>query len=234
MYGPVNSTLVPFDHTYILYSPDHVLSLPLAASSLLPILILVFLFSWHIVTREIEPCLFAAGHVCNDVISGIFKNVVKYPRPQNGQIFKQDGGLVWGMPSSHSQFMSFWATYVLLMYVQNWPYYKLNKCQKVMSTAGVISCVSVVVGSRIIFEYHNWNQTIVGLVFGSMLASAYYVFISLLREYGVLDRVLQLEIFRWWGMKDGFGRGMFKTLAEERAEWEKETYAYTETSIGKP
>lgn len=94
--------------------------------------------------------------------------------------------------------------------------------------------MSVVVGSRIIFEYHNWNQIIVGLVFGSMLASAYYVFISLLREYGVLDRVLQLEIFRWWGMKDGFGRGMFKTLAEERAEWEKETYAYTETSIGKP
>lgn len=227
MCGPVNTTLVPFDHTYILYSPENVLSLPLAASSLLPILILVFLFSWHMVTREVEPCLFAAGHVCNDVISGIFKNVVKYPRPVNGQIFKQDGGLVWGMPSSHSQFMSFWATYITLMYVQNWPYYRLSKCQKMVSVAGVLSCVSIVVGSRIIFEYHNWNQIIVGLVFGSTLASTYYIFVSLLREYGILDCILQLELFRRWGMKDGFGRGMFKTLSEERAEWEKETYTYT-------
>lgn len=219
-----SSTLIPFDHTYILYSPDNVLSLPLAASSLLPILILVFLFSWHIVSRELEPCLFAAGHVCNDVISGIFKNLVKYPRPLNGQIFKQDGGLVWGMPSSHSQFMSFWFTYVFFMYIQNWPYYRLTKCERLFFSLGAISFVGIVVASRIVFEYHNWNQIVVGLVFGSTLANAYYIFVCLLREYGLFDFILRQNVFRWWGMKDSFGRGMFKTLSEERKEWEDKTF----------
>lgn len=219
-----NITLVPFDHTYILYSPQNVLSLPLAASSLFPILVLVFLFSWHIVTREVEPCIFAAGHVCNDIISGIFKNIVKYPRPIKGQIFKQDGGLVWGMPSSHSQFMSFWLTYTFFTYIQNYPKYHLSRLEKIFYTTAGLAVVALVVASRIVFEYHNWCQVIVGLVLGNTLASAYYIFICFLREYGVINRLLKSKIMRFWNMKDSFGTGTFFTLKEERQNWEKEVF----------
>lgn len=214
-------TLVPFDHTYILYSPDNAWSLPLAASSLMPILILVFLFSWHMITREIEPCIFAAGHVCNDIISGILKNLVKYPRPINGQIFKKDGGLVWGMPSSHSQFMSFWFVYVFFMYIKNWPK-GLNRIEKMVYTIGSGLLVAIVIASRIIFEYHNWNQVIVGLLLGGTLATCYYILVCLLREYGIINVILKHSLFKWWGMKDSFGNGSFKTIQEERKEWEKE------------
>lgn len=220
MLGFENSTLVPFDHTYILYSPDNVLSLPLAASSLLPILILVFLFSWHVITREIEPCLFAAGHVCNDILSSIFKNIVKYPRPLRGQIFKQESGLAWGMPSSHSQFMSFWFTYIFYMYILNWPYSRLSVMERVIFSLAGLGVVCIVIASRIMFEYHNWNQVIVGLLLGSTLANLYCIFINILREYGILDWMLKMKIFKWWKMKDGFGRNLFKSLSEERKEWE--------------
>lgn len=219
--GVGNITLVPFDHTYILYTPENPLSLPLAASSLLPILILVFLFSWHLLTREIEPCLFAAGHVCNDIISGVFKNMVKYPRPLNGQIFKKGGGLVWGMPSSHSQFMAFWLVYTSLMYIVNNPVRKYRLVEKIGYSLAGLCVVGVVVASRIVFEYHNWCQVIVGLLLGSVLSSAYYSFVCVLREYGVLDCILMAGPFKWWGMKDTFGRGWYKTIECEREEWEK-------------
>jgi dolichyldiphosphatase len=215
-------TLVPFDHTYILYAPgSFVLSLPLAACSLLPILVLVFLFSWHILTRELEPCLFAFGHVCNDIISGIFKKIFKYPRPINGQIFKQDSGLAWGMPSSHSQFMAFWFTYTFFMYIKNNPNKRFSKIEKIIFTIISINVVLLVVASRIIFEYHNWNQINVGLLLGSSLACIYYIIVCVLREYGFFDFLLKINIFKWWKMKDNFGRGNFKTLEEERNEWER-------------
>ncbi|TID30675.1 hypothetical protein CANINC_000742 [Pichia inconspicua] len=218
-----NITLIPFDHTYILYSPEKSFSLPLAASSLFPILILVFLFSWHIVTREIEPCIFAAGHVCNDIISGILKNLVKYPRPIRGQIFKKDGGLVWGMPSSHSQFMSFWITYTFLSYIQNYPKNSLSRLEKIIFTTMGMAMVMLVVASRIVFEYHNWYQVIVGLILGNTLASAYYIFVCILREYGIINVLLNNRIMRLWNMKDSFGAGTFATLKEERQKWEHDT-----------
>lgn len=174
------------------------------------------------VTRELEPCLLSAGHVCNDIISGLLKNAVKFPRPLKGQIFKQDGGLVWGMPSSHSQFMSFWFTYVLFMYILNYPRGRLSVREKFVYSAAGAVVVSLVVASRIVFEYHNWNQVVVGLFLGSVLAACYYLLVSLLREYGVLDSILKTRLFRWWGMKDSFGRGQFATLGEEREKWERE------------
>lgn len=176
------------------------------------------------VTRELEPCLFAFGHVCNDIISGIFKKLVKYPRPINGQIFKTDGGLEWGMPSSHSQFMSFWFMYILLSYILNWPYGELTKTGKFGFTLISFLVVTLVVSSRIYFEYHNWNQVIIGLLLGSTLSTTYYIVVSILREYGFFDYLLRLQIFKYWGMKDSFARGMFKTLKQERIDWENNTY----------
>ncbi|AWU77196.1 uncharacterized protein C5L36_0C11010 [Pichia kudriavzevii] len=217
----VQNPLIPFDHTYILYSPDNIFSLPLAAASLTPILILVFLFSWFVITREIEPCIFAAGHVCNDILSGILKNTVRYPRPIRGQIFKQDGGLVWGMPSSHTQFMSFWFTYTLLAYILNYPGPSISKKCQLIYSIGAMFTVGMVIASRIVFEYHNWNQVIVGLLLGSVLACFYWVFVNLLREYGIIDRLLSGKIFKLLLVKDSFGRGSFPLLEDERRVYEE-------------
>ncbi|KAG0683215.1 hypothetical protein C6P40_002510 [Pichia californica] len=158
------------------------------------------------VSRELEPCLFAFGHVINDIISTIFKKIVKFPRPINGQIFKNDSGLEWGMPSSHTQFMAFWFIYINLSYIQNWPYYKLNFFWKLIFTYSTLLIVTLVILSRIIFEYHNINQIIVGLLLGTTLSTIYFIIISIFREYGIFDYILNYSIFKWWGMKDGFGR----------------------------
>lgn len=224
--------LVPFDHTYILYHPEDALSLPLAIWSLFPILILVFLFTWFLLTREIEPCLLAAGQVINDITSGLFKKLVKYERPINGRIFKQDGGLIWGMPSSHSQFMAFWSTYVILTYIYHYPPKCIAKlpfkwCQgigrlitKIVCVATVLLCVSFVVASRLYFEYHNYNQVTVGLLLGSLLGSIWYLFVSIIRDIGVLDWVLHWKIADMLLMKDSYGKlDVLDDLQTERSKW---------------
>ncbi|VEU24238.1 DEKNAAC105413, partial [Brettanomyces naardenensis] len=118
----VNPDYIPFDHTYIVYDPSRPETLVLALSSIFPILILVFLFSWFLVTREIECCIIAGGQVINDFISTILKDCIQFERPVNGQIFKKEGRLVYGMPSSHSQFVAFFSVYILLKMRYQWPY----------------------------------------------------------------------------------------------------------------
>ena len=71
------------------------------------------------------------------------------------------------------------------------------------------------------FEYHNWNQVIVGLLLGSVLACFYWVFVNLLREYGIIDRLLSGKIFKLLLVKDSFGRGSFPLLEDERRVYEE-------------
>lgn len=227
-----NSTLIPFDHTYILYHPDNIISLPLAVWSLFPIFVLIFLLSWFLLTREIEPCLLAAGQVINDIVSGVFKKLVKYERPMNGRVFKEDGGLVWGMPSSHSQFMAFWSTYCTLMYLwHNPPQSMFNlpdtiakfekKLVKALGLCGVVSCVSLVVASRLYFEYHNINQVIVGLCLGSLLGSLWFTFVCVIRDLGLINWVLHWRVADILLMKDSYSgvSSSTRSLKEERSLW---------------
>ena len=73
--------LQPFDETYVLYDGKSITAFVLVFFTLLPIFIMVFIFSWFVSTRELEACIMAFGHVVNDVINIIVKKLVKEDRP---------------------------------------------------------------------------------------------------------------------------------------------------------
>ena len=73
--------LQPFDETYVLYNSKSVTSFILVFFTLLPIFIMVFIFSWFVSTRELEACILALGHVINDVMNSIVKKIIKENRP---------------------------------------------------------------------------------------------------------------------------------------------------------
>lgn len=223
------TTLVPFDHTYILYDPNHAMSLGLAVWSLFPILVLAFLLSWFLLTREIEPCLLAVGQVANDVVSGAFKKLVRYERPLRGRVFKEEGGLLWGMPSSHSQFMAFWATYCALMYVWHSPPKALfnvshirgtleQRIVRLLGLAVLGTTLSFVVASRLYFGYHNIFQVAVGVLLGAFLGASWYVVVCLSRDSGLVNWVLTWPMAEIMLMKDTFSRG---SLRAEREAWKR-------------
>lgn len=220
---------IPFDHTYIVYDPEDPFTLVLALSSIFPILVLVFLFSWFCVTRELESCIMAAGQVINDVLSTTFKALVKIERPSGGQIFKKDSRLVYGMPSSHAQFVAFFGIYLLLKMRYQWPY-QIHNFVKIISVLALGVFAFLIIYSRLFFEYHNLAQVIVGGLLGTFLGAGYFVAVSLLREYGVTDAILQWRPFAQLYVKDTFNSDKYRLLSEERKEWEDDYLARAKAS----
>ncbi|KAH3663393.1 hypothetical protein OGAPHI_005383 [Ogataea philodendri] len=211
--------LVPFDHTYILYEESSLFSLAIAICSLIPILILVFLFSVFVATREIECCLLAGGQVINDAISSIIKNLLKLDRPSRGQIYKKDGNLLYGMPSSHSQFIAFFVTYMLLRIFLQWPN-QMSIYQKTINAGILIAFQVAICYSRLYFEYHNLSQIWIGTLLGQLLGSLCFLAVGLLRDLNVINRVLQLKICKLLYIKDSLhSKTPLKTFQQEWEEW---------------
>lgn len=210
---------IPFDDTYVLYDPSSRLSFACAGLSLLPIGILVFYLSWFIVTREVEPCIMAAGQVVNDVLNNLVKNYVKQPRPVQFVGFQENGlRSGYGMPSAHSQFMGFFATYLLLRLWLQWR----GVCALKKSIASlIILVVSIsVVFARVYLNYHNVEQVLVGSSIGCSLGATFFFLGTLARVMGVVDWALELYPAKVLHIKDSC---FFEPLSlqDERRLWEQ-------------
>ncbi|KAG0642414.1 hypothetical protein HOY80DRAFT_881714 [Tuber brumale] len=90
-----------FSHVY--YNPDDPLSLLCAWLALLPQALGVSYATLVIAQREIEVLLMFAGQLSCEAVNWAFKRYFKQGRP------KQMYGKGYGMPSSHAQFMAFFA-----------------------------------------------------------------------------------------------------------------------------
>ncbi|ODV94610.1 hypothetical protein PACTADRAFT_76238 [Pachysolen tannophilus NRRL Y-2460] len=204
---------IPFDHTYVLYNPSDPISLISAIFSLLPIEILIFYFSWFLITREIEPVIIAFGQVINDIINNIIKHLIKQERPRpeflSVGIFKANGtintgslnkSLEYGMPSAHSQFMGFFCCYFLLKIIYQWP--NLNKLNKFYLCFIFIICSIGVVFSRIYLMYHTIEQTLVGVIFGCFLGSCYFLIVCIARDIGIIRWIVNWNFLQKFYIKD--------------------------------
>ncbi|GMM32142.1 dolichyldiphosphatase [Martiniozyma asiatica (nom. inval.)] len=201
--------LVPFDHTLIYYDKSNIISLPVALFSLLPVFILIFLLSWWLLSRSFKPFAFAIGQVVNDLTSGFAKKKFQYARPIKGQIFNSRR-LEWGMPSSHSQFIGFWITFTILSYwayppsLFNWSIVvnldkgHLKRLNRVVGISLLSILGVLVIFSRIYFEYHNIEQIIIGLLFGTFVALLWFLFIESLEALGIVGWLLETKVFKFF------------------------------------
>ncbi|CAK9438557.1 uncharacterized protein LODBEIA_P27810 [Lodderomyces beijingensis] len=197
---------IPFDHTYILYDPTDIISIISVQFSLLPIYIMVFYLSWFLVTREIEPVIIVAGHLCSEVVNKVMKLIFKNPRPDFHREFGAINGkghvLNYGMPSAHAQFIGFFAAYyscVLLFKIEH-----LKKWHRRTGSLVLMMVAFGVAGSRIYLQYHTWQQVVVGVVVGVIFGLCYFVVSSVVRDVGVVDWVLRWPVVRAFHVKDSY------------------------------
>lgn len=204
---------VPFDHTYILYNPDDIISVLLVQFSLLPIYIMVFYTSWFLITREIEPVIVVGGHLLNEVLNKVIKFIVREPRPD----FHKDFGvgsysLTYGMPSAHSQFMGFFALYFILTLKYRIP--KLTGIQKGFGMVILATAAALVAISRVYLLYHTYAQVLVGLSSGAVLGLTYFIITSLVRDIGLVDWILTWPIINYFWVKDSYYHS-YQTFEDE-------------------
>lgn len=199
----LNYNPIPFDHTYILYDPNDILSIICVHFSLLPIYIMVFYTSWFLITREIEPVIIVGGHLANELANKIVKIILKQPRPDFHKAFGETSySLSFGMPSAHSQFIGFFAAYFISTIIYQVP--TLKNYQKGIGCIMLALALVCVSASRTYLLYHTIEQVLVGCLLGYVLGMAYFIVAAIVREIGLVDWILNVGIVRYFYIKDSY------------------------------
>ncbi|KAK6334952.1 Dolichyldiphosphatase 1 [Orbilia javanica] len=195
--GQDASPLASLSITHVSYDPSDPISLVAAYLSLVPqalmIVYAVLIFS-H---RELEIILACAGQLGCEAINYVLKRVIKEARPSNLK------GKGYGMPSSHTQFMFFFATYISL-----WIALRNKFIPKPIKTFLLLSLSALAVGvagSRVYLHYHTVKQVLVGSGAGVVIGLGWFVATALMRIIAggkLWDFILENEVAKLLYVKD--------------------------------
>jgi dolichyldiphosphatase len=162
---------IPLDLTYIRYREgDGLIGVAMAWLSLLPILLYAMCFAALLARRELQLAVYVLGQTLNELFSYSLKSLINIPRP----IYSPRPGL--GMPSSHSQFMWFFAAYTALHVLSKHVRWAQPKLWKSAWIAAVISAACGVGASRLYLWVHSIDQVVAGAALGVLCGSLWFAF----------------------------------------------------------
>ncbi|PIN10528.1 Dolichyl pyrophosphate phosphatase [Handroanthus impetiginosus] len=157
--------------THVRYQRGDQLGHFLAWISLVPIFIsLGGFFSHFIFRRELQGMFFALGLLISQFINEIIKKSVQQARPETCALLEMCDSHGW--PSSHSQYMFFFAVYLTLL-----TYYRFGALfRNQMSIVGLVVWPLAVLTlySRVYLGYHTVGQVFSGAVLGAVLGGAWF------------------------------------------------------------
>lgn len=158
------------------YPEGDVIGKLLAFSSMLPHALIVSFITLILFRRDLHTLSYLVGLVLNEGVNYVLKNTLRQGRP----IFRPSLLHEYGMPSSHSQFMWFFTTYMFLfIWVRLRHIRETNTAWVwIWKTAISLACLVtsiIVAGSRIYLQYHTVSQVIVGALLGSVLGVLWFL-----------------------------------------------------------
>lgn len=117
-------------------------------------------------------------------------------------------GKGYGMPSSHAQFMTYFAIYMSLFlvfrhspsYAGSYPY--SDFLLRAALTVGLCASAVAVSASRVYLSYHTPRQVLAGSAVGLVCACGWFVVTGLLRRSGWIDWVTELTVSRLLRIRD--------------------------------
>uniref|UniRef100_T1IY84 Dolichyldiphosphatase n=1 Tax=Strigamia maritima TaxID=126957 RepID=T1IY84_STRMM len=153
----------------------------MAVSSLSPLVILVGFVTLIIFRRDLHTITFFCGTLLNEAVNWVLKHIIRESRPCRGRevLFTE-----YGMPSSHSQFMWFFATYVAffmlirLHQISNSSF--MDNAWKYFVTLCVFWSALTVSYGRVYLQYHTWTQVVSGALLGGVLGCLWFAVMQLI------------------------------------------------------
>lgn len=117
-------------------------------------------------------------------------------------------GKGYGMPSSHAQFITYFAVYLTLFlvfrhntaYAGAYPYWDF--LLRVAVTVGLATAAVGVSASRIYLSYHTPKQVLAGCAIGLVCACGWFIVTSMLRCLGWIEWATELTISRVMRVRD--------------------------------
>ncbi|KAJ3177282.1 hypothetical protein HDU87_004533 [Geranomyces variabilis] len=177
--------------THVQFDPADPIGMLMAYISLAPLALLISYATLIAFRRDLATCLMLLGQLTNEGVNFVAKRIVREARPTE---YLGNG---YGMPSSHSQFVAFFAAYVTIYSVKRLKFG--HAAWKPLICAGAIIMAGLVAYSRIRLSYHTSKQVIVGLTVGTLFA-----FIWDIIAHSVLIPAIDLDspLARWLLIKD--------------------------------
>jgi len=171
-----------FSFTFVVYEKGDLLSLIYALSALLPIFIVVAIATVVFVNREYQSLFLLSGIFVNELLNDFLKHSFAQDRPLNIYVAKfrnvdpSTPALVehFGMPSSHSQFMFFFACTFLCWFRIR------TDLWRTLTQLVAFSLAALVAYSRIAMHYHTPTQVLVGVSVGLAMGTIWKYFTNLI------------------------------------------------------
>ncbi|KAJ7172491.1 hypothetical protein C8R46DRAFT_1086142 [Mycena filopes] len=148
-----------------------------------------------LLTRSAGVAYFGAGAVACTLAVKVLKPAIRQPRPALGK------KKTYGMPSTHSASVGFFATYVPLACV----YLPLHSsvpggaAARLLVPAVVLPWAAMIALSRVWLGHHTWTQVAVGCAFGAAFAGMWFT----LWTRGLDEHGLVVEEFADWVLGGG-------------------------------
>ncbi|KAE8257674.1 hypothetical protein A4X13_0g2200 [Tilletia indica] len=173
------SRYASFGLTHVRYDAEDPIAQLLALITLAPIFLLCAYTSIILYRRELTFLNALVGQLGCEAINWGLKRLIRQPRPLGLAGVSEEG---YGMPSSHSQFMGFFAAFFVCHFVLHHPPLRrprtlINTMRRVEHLGSVVLIVGLSVAvcySRHYLLYHSTAQILVGLSIGLVIGLTYY------------------------------------------------------------
>uniref|UniRef100_A0A2M4BXD6 Dolichyldiphosphatase n=1 Tax=Anopheles marajoara TaxID=58244 RepID=A0A2M4BXD6_9DIPT len=174
--GGLGTEWQPITLTLVEYPKGDLFGKLLAWISLAPLGIGAGFVALILFRRDLHTIVFFAGTLVNESINMILKHWIQEPRPvSRAQIWNE-----YGMPSSHSQFMCFFATYVLLFifirlhHMNNSSSARIERIVRLLMLAICWVAAFLVCFGRVYLLYHSVRQVMVGALIGTVTGGLWF------------------------------------------------------------
>ncbi|KAI1767693.1 PAP2-domain-containing protein [Hypoxylon sp. FL1150] len=206
--------------THVNYDPTDRLSYLCAWLALIPqgLCVVYATLIWS--TREAEVALLFAGQLGCEALNFALKRLIKEERP------RRMNGKGYGMPSSHAQFVAYFAVsmalFLLLRHrpphprVRRRNHTPMGLPERACWSALGLAMAAAVAWSRVYLNYHTEKQVLVGAAAGAVSAVGWFVVTEILRRSGWLAWALENPVAKFLRVRD--------LVVEEdlcQAGWEK-------------
>ncbi|XP_043701011.1 lipid phosphate phosphatase gamma-like [Telopea speciosissima] len=156
--------------TYVLYRKGDQLGHFLAWVSLIPVFISISGFISHFMfRRELQGMFFALGLIISQFLNELVKKSVQQARPETCDMLEMCD---FGWPSSHSQYMFFFAVYFTFLTYRRIGLSTERQKFIVASIPWVTAFLTMY--SRVYLGYHTVAQVFAGATLGTVLGALWY------------------------------------------------------------
>ncbi|ETM47157.1 hypothetical protein L914_08062 [Phytophthora nicotianae] len=185
--------LKAFELTWVMYDPTDRFGVIMALFTLSPVFVTLMHVTLVTCQRDLDSVSMFLGQVVSEVINKILKKTINQQRPDGARMSGS------GMPSAHSQFISYFASYAVA-----YTYSRLNAHRYIEQWFTIVGCIFLAVFtcySRVRLGYHTKDQVVVGAIVGAIVGFSWHSLISTVSPW-LFPLIAQSRLAQFFYLRD--------------------------------